>query len=55
MTALSIITVALNGGTTLVHCLNSVKMQSRDVEHILIDGSSSDNTHAGIAQYGQGG
>jgi len=54
MTDLSIITVTLNGGTTLVHCLNSVKMQSRDVEHILIDGSSSDNTHAIIAQYGQG-
>ena len=53
MTKLSIITVTLNAGATLVDCLDSVKMQSKgDVEHIVIDGCSTDNTLTILKQYG---
>ena len=52
MTDLSIITVTLNGDTTLADCLNSVQMQSKRVEHIVIDGGSTDTTPALLDQYG---
>jgi glycosyltransferase len=52
MTDLSIITVTLNGASTLADCLNSVKMQSKGAEHIIIDGGSTDGTAALLAQYG---
>ena len=44
MPGLSIITATYNVADTLAACLNSVKRQSVDVEHILIDGGSTDTT-----------
>ncbi len=42
---ISIITVVFNGEETIADCLNSVAMQAYgDVEHIVIDGGSSDGT-----------
>jgi len=43
---LSIITATYNAADTLVACLDSVRKQSIDVEHILIDGGSTDTTQA---------
>jgi len=46
MHKLSIITVALNNKLTIEHCINSVREQRGvdDVEHVIIDGCSSDGT-----------
>ena len=41
---ISIITVALNSASTIEDCLNSVKKQLLPVQHIIIYGSSTDNT-----------
>jgi glycosyltransferase involved in cell wall biosynthesis len=42
---ISIITVCYNSGKTIAHTLRSVAVQSfKDVEHIIIDGESTDNT-----------
>lgn len=41
---LSVITASFNAGPTLGDCLESVKAQSVPVEHILVDGGSTDNT-----------
>ena len=46
MPNLSIITATYNAADTLVACLDSVRKQSIDVEHILIDGGSTDDTLA---------
>lgn len=49
----SIITVCLNAASTLAETLTSVaKQQKVDIEHIVIDGASTDNTAEIIAQYG---
>jgi glycosyltransferase involved in cell wall biosynthesis len=42
--ALSIITVAYNAEKTIADCIESVSTQTVEVEHILIDGASTDNT-----------
>jgi glycosyltransferase involved in cell wall biosynthesis len=40
----SVITPTLNGGKFIEMCIKSVKNQTKSVEHIIIDGGSSDNT-----------
>ena len=44
MPKLSIITATYNAADTLATCLDSVRNQGSDVEHILIDGGSTDAT-----------
>ena len=49
---ISVITVCFNSGETIEDCLQSVVKQRYDnVEHIIIDGGSSDNTHSILNQY----
>jgi glycosyltransferase involved in cell wall biosynthesis len=49
---ISIITVSYNSATTIVDTLISVSDQTYDnIEHIIIDGGSTDNTKAIIAQH----
>jgi glycosyltransferase involved in cell wall biosynthesis len=50
---LSIVTVSLNAGTTIERTLASVALQQVDfgVEHICVDGGSSDSTRAIIDQW----
>ena len=52
MTFVSIITSTLNAESTLVDCLESVKQQTEMVEHILVDGGSTDSTLAIAEKYG---
>jgi glycosyltransferase len=40
----SIITATLNSGGTIAACLNSVRSQGAALEHIVVDGASTDNT-----------
>ncbi|MBD3866903.1 MAG: glycosyltransferase [Acidobacteria bacterium] len=40
----SIITATLNSGATIAACLDSVREQGMEVEHIVIDGASTDST-----------
>ncbi len=47
----SIITAVRNGAETLRGCIESVKKQTLPVEHIIIDGASTDGTFDIIAQY----
>ncbi len=48
----SVITVCLNSEPTIEHCINSVLSQDYpDIEHLLIDGGSTDNTLTIIDQY----
>ena len=44
MKTISIITVTYNAAETIHNCLDSVRNQSVEVEHILIDGMSKDTT-----------
>ncbi|HTJ97637.1 MAG TPA: glycosyltransferase family 2 protein [Rhodocyclaceae bacterium] len=49
---ISIITVAFNAATTIEAALESVAAQThQDIEHIVIDGASTDNTLAIIQRY----
>ena len=49
---LSLITVTYNSGTTLAYTIESVLSQSYpDIEYIIVDGSSKDNTVAIIKEY----
>ena len=42
---ISVITVTLNSGKFLADCIHSVRQQThQDIEHIIIDGKSTDNT-----------
>ena len=41
---ISIVTVCRNAADTIVDCLNCISRQSIDIEHIVIDGASSDGT-----------
>ncbi len=42
---ITVITPVLNGASTINKCINSVKEQNyRDIEYIIIDGGSTDNT-----------
>ena len=48
----SIITVCLNSEDTILHTLNSVLSQSyKNIEHIIVDGGSKDNTINLIKKY----
>jgi glycosyltransferase involved in cell wall biosynthesis len=42
--SITIITAVYNGSSTIADCLASVRSQSVPVEHIIIDGASTDNT-----------
>lgn len=44
MTTISIITATYNSDVTVRDCLQSVASQNHPVEHIIIDGASTDNT-----------
>lgn len=48
---ISIITATFNAAAHLRHCLNCVASQHSDVEHIIIDGGSSDGTLAILEEY----
>ncbi len=49
---ISIITVCLNSEKTIIHTLNSVKMQNyNNIEHIIVDGGSKDRTLEIIKKY----
>ncbi len=52
MIKLSIITVTFNAANTVADCLDCVRNQSTEVEHILIDGMSQDNTMAIVKRHG---
>jgi len=51
MVKISIITNVLNGADTIRDCIKSVQGQTVPVEHIIIDGGSSDNTLEIIEEY----
>lgn len=44
MPTISIITAVRNGNATITDCLQSVRSQAHAVEHVIIDGCSTDNT-----------
>ena len=46
MSKISLVTATLNSGHTLQQCIDSVRAQSVAVEHLLIDGQSTDETLA---------
>lgn len=48
---ISIITATFNAETTLSYCIESVSEQSVDVEHIIIDGVSTDGTLKTVEHY----
>ena len=48
----SIITVVFNGGNTIEQTINSVRTQNyENIEYIIIDGDSTDNTREIIQRY----
>ncbi len=49
--SISIITPTFNAETTLCDCIESVSEQSVDVEHIIIDGASTDGTLKTVEHY----
>ena len=51
MNQLSIITTTYNSADTLAGCIKSVHSQTQSVEHIIIDGASSDATPVILDQY----
>ena len=49
---ISIITVCLNSEKTIIHTLNSVLTQNyNNIEHVIVDGGSSDNTIKILKKY----
>lgn len=44
MPSISIITAVYNASTTIVDCLSSINSQTMPVQHIIIDGASTDNS-----------
>ena len=49
---ISIITVCLNSEKTIIHTLNSVLVQNyKNIEHIIVDGGSTDGTIKIIENY----
>lgn len=54
MTKLSIVTVSYNSRETIGDTLRSINIQSyRDIEHIIIDGGSTDDTMAIVGRLGE--
>lgn len=53
MTQISIITASFNAGATIRSCLNSVNIQNCDLEHIVRDGGSTDQTLDVVRKYGE--
>ena len=51
MPSISIVTAVFNGVATIRGCVESVKDQSVPVEHIIVDGGSTDGTLGEIEQY----
>lgn len=51
MNKISIITVVFNSASTIGSCIESVKAQTIEVEHIIIDGKSTDETLNIIDKY----
>lgn len=51
MAQISIITVSYNSQATLEHCILSVAEQGAGLEHVLVDGASTDNTHEVIDRH----
>jgi len=51
MSQISIITVTYNASEHLRDCLDSVRKQNVDVEHILVDGASTDSTRQILELY----
>ena len=51
MTNISIITTTYNSGDTLSDCIESIHMQTKSAEHIIIDGASSDSTPGILEKY----
>lgn len=50
---ISLITVTYNSEKYLAHCIDSIQRQTfKDIEHIIVDGNSKDNTVAIIKSYG---
>jgi len=54
MIQVSIITTVLNGSDTIRDCIKSIQSQTIPVEHIIIDGGSSDSTLGIIEEYKSG-
>ena len=49
---ISIVTPVLNGAETIEQCINSILSQSyKDIEHIIIDGGSTDGALEIIRKY----
>jgi glycosyltransferase len=48
---ISIITVSLNSADVLNDCIDSIRKQQFDYEHVLVDGASTDGTLDVITQY----
>jgi glycosyltransferase len=51
MPAISVITVSFNASASIRMCLDSVASQSVDLEHIIVDGQSTDNTVEILQKY----
>lgn len=47
----SVITPTLNSGRFIENCIESVKKQTENVEHIVVDGDSSDDTLEVLKRY----
>lgn len=53
MMNISLVTVVLNGASTIRDCIESVRSQTRPVEHIVVDGGSEDGTLDILGRYGR--
>ena len=54
MMKISIVTTVLNGAGTIQSCLSSIREQSVEADHIIVDGCSTDSTLSIINQYKTG-
>lgn len=54
MVKLSIITTVLNAAVTIRDCIESVRRQNQCIEHVIIDGGSTDGTLEIIEEYRSG-